>query len=229
MFIDTSFWIGGDPCIEGIIGTTKDVDSILFHRSTLSKCDRNANIYPSPDCIDYRVIILTIIDILVLKFINMSEVLDGITTVDDAEKKFWSVNLVDAVLMWYQGQFVVVRNDRLKRTWLEVMKGVPKKLESDSIPSLCEHICTQCDYALRTPHWKHHLFRYVPMRYFPIQNGWHRGEWDSTKELIHTLCMSDIDLPNTTKKLIPMYNEATLHRAPMKGCPKNTFLEKKKV
>ncbi len=158
----------------------------------------------------------------------MSENLEGILTVNDAEKKFWSVRLVDAVLIWYKGEFVSLQRNLLKRTFFEVLRGVPKKLESEFISSLCDHICTQCEYALRTPHGRHHLFRYVPMRYVPIQNGWHRGEWDSTKELIHTLCISDTGLPNTTKRLIPIYNEATLYQAPMEACPKDTFLQRKK-
>lgn len=158
----------------------------------------------------------------------MLENLEGIITVDDAEKKFWSVSFVNSALIWYYGHFVILHWDQLKRTWLEIIKGAPKKVESDSIPSLCNHICIQCEYALRTPNERHHLFRYVPMRYVPIQNGWHRGEWDSTKELIHTLCISDTGLPNTTKRLIPIYNEATLYQAPMEACPKDTFLQRKK-
>lgn len=41
----------------------------------------------------------------------MLENLEGIITVDDAEKKFWSVSLVNSALIWYYGHFVTLHWD----------------------------------------------------------------------------------------------------------------------
>ncbi len=155
-------------------------------------------------------------------------ILDWINTVSDAQEKFWSISLVDAVLIWYQGSFVYLHPKMLRRTIKDTFLWMPKLRESDIIESLCDHICSSCDHALRTPGWMHHLFRYMP---FWFSEDWDRW-WDTLKEVFYTVCVSDIPFPSILQKPISLdwdsdFADATLHMTPTEKCPKESFLLRK--
>lgn len=156
-----------------------------------------------------------------------SHYLDGIHTVWDAQEKLWSIHLVDAALIWHQGSFVSLHPKMLRRTVKDILVWISKPRESDIIESLCDHVCSSCEYALRTPKWIHHLFRYLPMTF---TSEW-RGAWDGSKEVIHTICTKGIWLSSIPQLFDPSksdYAHATLHVAPMESCPKKSFLLQKK-
>lgn len=156
---------------------------------------------------------------------SMLDILDGISTVRDVEREF--VSSPNSPRRG-RGEFVFLQRDLLKRNFLEIITGVSKKQESDFIPGFCDHICRQCEYAIRTPHGRHHLFQFIPLRQVPSQDGLSSGKWYDAPAVMYTFCTADMDLPNTTQRLIPLYNEATIHEVPTKKCPKNNFMERNK-
>jgi hypothetical protein len=99
----------------------------------------------------------------------------------------------------------------------------PKK-ESEVATSLVNHICSQCEHALRTSDERHHLLRYLPMKYSKIWNRWLTGSLDTDKEILGTICA--LWWAPHSKYVGEKYNNAPIVFAPTRVCPSDSFLER---
>lgn len=156
----------------------------------------------------------------------LPQVLQKTTSVGEA-RRFEEMDGSDIALCWYNARFVVVSPDMLKWWILNrigILFGIVQPMkESDIATSLVEHICTRCEHALRMEDGRHHLLRYVPMKYEDIWNGWISWSLDGDQEILGTICA--LGCNPRTKIIGDEYDQCWVIYSPVESCPKDQFLD----